>query len=126
MSGRLTTWRGNAARGLVVLALLLVIAYVVIWIYRVLAGFPVLNAVQPPTVRVAIVLTGFAGFVLDTSSLMRTTIETIVEATLDMLINRNFGFRISITPRKWESRQLLTALTTYAHQYEFKGSPECM
>jgi uncharacterized membrane protein len=94
MPGRLTTWRGDAASGLVVLVPLLVIAYVVIWIYSVLASFPVLNAVQPPIVRVAIVLAGFAGLVLVTGSLMRTTTGTIVEATLDTLVNRIPGLRI--------------------------------
>ncbi|ADE01988.1 DUF502 domain-containing protein [Haloferax volcanii] len=94
MPGRLTTWRGDAASGLVVLAPLLVIAYVVIWIYSVLASFPVLNAVQLPIVRVAIVLAGFAGLVLVTGSLMRTTTGTIVEATLDTLVNRIPGLRI--------------------------------
>lgn len=94
MAGRFRTWRGNAVSGLVVLAPLLVTVYVVTWIYNLLASFPVLNAVQPPIVRVAVVLVGFAGLVLVTGSLMRTTTGTVVEATLDTLVNRIPGLRI--------------------------------
>lgn len=100
MTGLLATWRRDTISGLVVLAPLLVTVYVVAWIYTLLAGVPVLDSVRPPIVRVVIVLVGFAGLVWVTGSLMRTTTGTIVEATLDTLVNRIPGLRIAYNASK--------------------------
>lgn len=86
------------------------------WIHNLLASFPVLSAVQPSIVRVAIALFGFAGLVLVTGSLMRTTTGTIVEATLDTLVNRIPGLRIVCRASKTGIETDIDGTDHYARQ----------
>ena len=85
----MSAWKRDAASGLVVLVPLLTSAYVVIWLYRLIANLPFLEqAIDSPQLRVLLTLVVFSLLVLGIGYLMRTAFGTIVENAIDNAMNR--------------------------------------
>jgi uncharacterized membrane protein len=83
----MSSWRRDAASGLVVLVPVLVILFVLNWLYSQVADLPVVRTIpQPYGVLVALVV--FAMLVLSVGYLMRTTAGRIAERVLDGAMNR--------------------------------------
>jgi len=88
----MASWKRDFASGLVVLAPLLVTLFVLLWFYRQVAGIPV--PVEEPPLRVALTLVMFVLLVFAIGYLMRTAVGTILETTLDDLMNQLPGLRV--------------------------------
>jgi uncharacterized membrane protein len=97
----MSTWKRDAASGLVVVVPLLVIAFVLSWLSRRLAGLPLVSSITTettpippeyaelvPVVRVVVALVVFSLLVLSVGYLMRTTVGQVVEGLIDGLFNR--------------------------------------
>ena len=85
----MSVWKRDVASGLVVLVPLLVSAYVVVWIYALIANLPFLSqAIDSPQLRVALTLVVFALLVLGIGYLMRTAFGTIIENAIDNAMNQ--------------------------------------
>lgn len=92
------------ASGLVVLIPLLVTFYALRWLYRFVAGFPlveqlaptlpVIGAIDPELSRVLVTIAGFLAVVLGIGYLMRTAFGRVLEDNVDRMINRLPGFRM--------------------------------
>ncbi|MFB6106578.1 MAG: DUF502 domain-containing protein [Halobacteriaceae archaeon] len=90
----MSSWKRDAASGLVVLIPLLVTAYVVAWLYLAIAALPFLQNIEPPVLRVALTLVVFVLLVFAIGYLMRTALGSIVEAAIDDVMNRLPGLRV--------------------------------
>jgi uncharacterized membrane protein len=111
----MSTWKRDAASGLIILVPIIVTLYVVLWLYGAVANVPLLETVidegnftsvtignevifgaatQAELVRVILTLLMFGALVLSIGYLMRTAVGGIVEEAIDDLINRVPGLRI--------------------------------
>jgi len=96
------TWKRDFGSGLIVLAPLIVVALVVRWIYRHIAAFPLVGALEPawlpgalvPLYRVVIAVGVFAMLVLGVGYFMRTTLGRFAESQIDEFINRIPALRV--------------------------------
>ncbi|PSQ33568.1 hypothetical protein BRD09_00460 [Halobacteriales archaeon SW_10_68_16] len=88
----MVTWKRDFASGLIVLLPLLVTVFVLLWLYNRLAQIPV--PVASPPLRVALTLVVFVLLVFSIGYMMRTALGTVVESTLDDLMNRLPGLRV--------------------------------
>jgi len=83
----MSSWKRDFASGLVVLAPILVILFLLNWLYSQLVDLPIVQSLpQPYGVLIALVV--FALLVLSVGYLMRTAFGRIVEETIDDLMNR--------------------------------------
>ena len=92
-----SSWKRDIASGLIVLVPVLVTAYVVAFVYQVIANLPFLRDTLdglPVAVRVLITLVLFGFLVLAIGYLMRTTVGDILEEALDGVMNRLPGLRV--------------------------------
>lgn len=101
----MSSWKRDAASGLVVLLPILVTLYVVIWLYNAIANVPLLQRVVKPgmlgqnpalveLVRVLLTLLIFVALVFSIGYLMRTAMGRLMERSIDDLINRVPGLRV--------------------------------
>ena len=91
----MSTWKRDAASGLVVLLPILLTLYVVYWLYGAIANIPFLEqAVPDPMLRVLLTLLVFVLLVFAIGYLMRTALGSILETLIDDLINRLPGLRV--------------------------------
>lgn len=88
------SWRTAFTNGLVVLTPFLVTFLVLGWLYRLLVGLPVFTAIQPPMVRVAVLLVVFTSSALSVGYLMRTTLGTFLDRTIDAVFELLPGARV--------------------------------
>jgi uncharacterized membrane protein len=112
----MTTWKRDFASGLIVVAPLLVILFVLGWLYSQLSriGFPRIE--NPPSwlapyaevIQVVIALTVFVLLVFSAGYLMRTTAGRLVESMLDGAINRVPGLRVLYNASKLAVETALT------------------
>jgi uncharacterized membrane protein len=86
------TWKRDFASGLIVLAPLLVTAFILTWLYNRLKGVPV--DIQPAPLRVLLTIVVFILLVFAVGYLMRTAVGGFVEASIDDLMNRLPGLRV--------------------------------
>lgn len=92
-----SSWKRDIASGLIVLVPILVTAYVVAFIYQLIANLPFLQTTLeglPVAVRVIITLVLFGLLILAIGYLMRTTVGDILEESLDGVMNRLPGLRV--------------------------------
>ncbi|MHB9286976.1 DUF502 domain-containing protein [Halobacteriales archaeon Cl-PHB] len=87
-----TSWKRDFASGLIILAPLLVTAYIVFWLYNRIAGIPV--QIEPPILRVALTMLVFVLLVFAVGYLMRTALGGIVEGVIDDVMNQLPGLRV--------------------------------
>ncbi|PSQ18619.1 hypothetical protein BRD00_04865 [Halobacteriales archaeon QS_8_69_26] len=103
----MSSWKRDFASGLIVLGPVLVSAYVVAWIYGIVAGFTPEQVVSPALleeaglnpaytefVRVLVALVVFVILVFAVGYLMRTTVGALFESALDDVANRVPGLRV--------------------------------
>jgi len=88
----MAAWKRDFTSGLIVLAPLLVVLFVVSWLYSNLASIPV--AIQPPPLRVAVTLVVFVLLVFAIGYLMRTALGGVLEGILDDVVNQIPGLRV--------------------------------
>jgi len=88
----MAAWKRDFTSGLIVLAPLLVVLFVVSWLYSNLASIPV--AIQPPPLRVAVTLVVFVLLVFAIGYLMRTALGGVLEGILDDFVNQIPGLRV--------------------------------
>ncbi|MCO8242515.1 MULTISPECIES: DUF502 domain-containing protein [unclassified Haladaptatus] len=116
----MSSWKRDAASGLIVLAPLLVSAYIIAWLFMKIAGLPFLvglssfayfgGAITIPgvLVRVGIVLAVFTALVFSIGYLMRTTLGSVMENTIDGIMNRVPGLRIVYNASKMAAETALS------------------
>jgi len=103
----MSSWRRDAASGLVILVPILVILIVLNWLYSRMADLPVVRTLpQPYGVLVALVV--FVMLVLSVGYLMRTTAGRLVERGLDSAMNRVPLIRILYNASKLAVETALT------------------
>jgi uncharacterized membrane protein len=91
----MSSWKRDAASGLVVLIPIIVSFYVVAWLYNAIANVPFLtNAIEDDLTRVLLTLVVFALLVLAIGYLMRTALGSLVENAIDDVVNRVPGLRV--------------------------------
>jgi len=89
----MATWKRDFASGLIILVPILVTAYIIFWVYNALAGIPI-PTIGNPVFRVAITVTVFVLLVFAVGYLMRTALGTVLERTLDDVMNQLPGLRV--------------------------------
>ena len=91
----MTSWKRDAASGLIVLTPILVTLYIVYWLYRNIAGLPILTSAIPnPALRVLVTVAVFVLLVFAVGYLMRTAAGRLFEGVIDSLANRLPGLRV--------------------------------
>lgn len=101
----MTSWKRDAASGLVVLIPILVTLYVVIWLYSAISAVPLLqqiiqaelfggNMIVAELARVILTLLVFGALVLSIGYLMRTALGRLIEQGIDNVVNRVPGLRV--------------------------------
>lgn len=98
----MATWKRDFASGLIVLLPLIVLILIVQWIYRHIAGFPLIRSLEPawlygpfvPFYRVFIAMVVFGLLVYGVGSFMRTTLGRYLEGWIDDVINRIPALRV--------------------------------
>jgi uncharacterized membrane protein len=116
----MATWKRDFASGLVVLVPVLVTAYVVAWLYGVVASVTPASVVRPELladlgvstaytelVRVAVTLSVFVILVFAVGYLMRTTAGSLVEGVIDDVANRVPGLRVVYNASKMAAETAL-------------------
>ncbi|WP_331235450.1 DUF502 domain-containing protein [Natronorarus salvus] len=108
----MSTWKRDAASGLVVLVPIIVTIWVVWWLFRFIANLPLIeNQITNPGLRVALTLVLFALLVLAVGYLMRTALGSIVEAAIDDVMNQVPGLRVVYNASKMGVETALTGTT---------------
>lgn len=116
----MATWKRDFASGLVVLVPIIVTLWVIVYLYNVIAGAPLVNAVDEellatlgfgwlPTdvVRVLVTIVVFLTVVFAVGYLMRTALGNVAEDKLDDLINRLPGLRVVYNASKMAAETAL-------------------
>ncbi len=83
----MSSWKRDAASGLIVVVPILVSFYVVSWLYFRLAGIPVLGGLEEP-LKVGLLLVVFGAVVLAVGFLMRSALGSFVEGLVDTAVNQ--------------------------------------
>ncbi|ODR79486.1 hypothetical protein BG842_05670 [Haladaptatus sp. W1] len=116
----MSSWKRDAGSGLIVLAPLLVTAYIIAWLFLKIAGLPFLEdlpkyvlfggliKIPPALIRVGIVLAVFTALVFSIGYLMRTTLGSVVENAIDGTMNRVPGLRIVYNASKMAAETALS------------------
>lgn len=121
----MSSWKRDAASGLIVLLPLLVTLYVIGWLYGQVASITPLQFLQTSVFvamgfspdaaaaiaeffRVLVSLLVFALLVLATGYLMRTAVGSVLESVLDDLINQLPGLRVIYNASKMAIETALT------------------
>ncbi len=109
------------ASGLIVLGPLIVTFWVVLWLYNLIAGTPFLAVIDADLlaivglawavefIRVVLTLLVFSFIVLAVGYLMRTAVGSVLESTLDRVINRVPGLRVVYNASKMATETALTS-----------------
>jgi uncharacterized membrane protein len=103
----MSSWKRDAASGLIVLAPLLVTAYIVAWLYFQIAKIP-FPAELKSYQRVLITLVVFTTLVFSVGYLMRTTVGSLVENTIDGMMNQLPGLRVVYNASKMAAETALS------------------
>lgn len=116
----MSSWKRDAGSGLIVLAPLLVTAYIIAWLFLKIAGLPFLEnlpdyilfggliKIPGDLIRVGIVLAVFTALVFSIGYLMRTTLGSVVENAIDGTMNRLPGLRIIYNASKMAAETALS------------------
>lgn len=107
----MSSWKRDIASGLIVILPLVVSAYIIGWLYLALAGVPLLQDIQSPPLRVLTVLVVFWMLVLSVGYMMRTAVGSLVESTIDNVMNRLPGLRVVYNASKMAAETALSDTT---------------
>ncbi|MFB6160128.1 MAG: DUF502 domain-containing protein [Haloferacaceae archaeon] len=84
----MSTWKRDAASGLIVLVPVLVIVLIANWLFTQIADLPFVERITPIWLRVVIAVVVFVSLVFAVGYLMRTTVGRLFESYLDAAMNR--------------------------------------
>ena len=109
----MTTWKRDFASGLIVLVPLIITGWVVYWLYGWIARLsPTGVLVENPLLEVFLSLLIFGLFVLAVGYLMRTAVGSLVEGTIDGMMNQVPGLRVVYNASKMAIETALSDSTT--------------
>jgi len=83
----MTSWKRDAASGLVIVLPILICVFVVYWVFRRIADVPVLNSMAP-WLKVLVLLAVFTVTVMGVGYMMRTKVGDAFELWVDEMANR--------------------------------------
>jgi|SRR6056297_724619 uncharacterized membrane protein len=104
----MSSWKRDAASGLIVLAPLLVTAYLVAWLYLQVAKVPIPGANLKDYQKVMITLVVFTTLIFSVGYLMRTTVGSLVENAIDGMMNQLPGLRVVYNASKMAAETALS------------------
>ena len=104
----MSSWKRDAASGLIVLAPLLVTAYLVAWLYLQVAKVPIPGPELKDYQKVMITLVVFTTLVFSVGYLMRTTVGSLVENAIDGVMNQLPGLRVVYNASKMAAETALS------------------
>jgi uncharacterized membrane protein len=107
----MSSWKRDIASGLIVILPILVSAYIIAWLYLAIAGIPVLQEIEPTSVRVLTVLVVFSMLVLSVGYMMRTAVGSLVEGAIDGVMNQVPGLRVVYNASKMAAETALSDTT---------------
>jgi uncharacterized membrane protein len=107
----MSSWKRDIASGLIVILPILVSAYIIAWLYLAIAGIPVLQEIEPTSVRVLTVLVVFSMLVLSVGYMMRTAVGSLVEGAIDGVMNQVPGLRVVYNASKMAAETALSDST---------------
>lgn len=108
----MASWKRDAASGLIVLVPIIVTLWVVWWLFRFIANLPLIEGAVPnPALRVIVTLVVFALMVFAFGYLMRTAVGSLVEGTIDAIMNQVPGLRVVYNASKMAVETALTGTT---------------
>ena len=107
----MSSWKRDIASGLIVVVPIVVTAYIVAWLYLVLASIPFLQDITPGPLRVGTVVVVFSMLVLSVGYMMRTAVGSLVEGVIDGAMNRLPGLRVVYNASKMAAETALSDTT---------------
>ncbi|WP_276280214.1 DUF502 domain-containing protein [Halorussus caseinilyticus] len=106
----MSSWKRDAASGLIVLLPILVTLYIVHWLFKQIARIPI-PGVADPVYRVALTIVVFTMLVLSVGYMMRTAVGSLVEGAIDGMMNRLPGLRVVYNASKMAAETALSDST---------------
>jgi uncharacterized membrane protein len=106
----MSSWKRDAASGLVVLLPIIVTLYIVHWLYKQIAQVP-LPGVDNELYQVALTIVVFTMLVLSVGYMMRTAVGSLVEGAIDGVMNRVPGLRVVYNASKMAAETALSDTT---------------
>jgi uncharacterized membrane protein len=106
----MSSWKRDAASGLVVLLPIIVTLYIVHWLYKQIAQVP-LPGVDNELYQVALTIVVFTMLVLSVGYMMRTAVGSLVEGAIDNVMNRLPGLRVVYNASKMAAETALSDTT---------------
>jgi uncharacterized membrane protein len=106
----MSSWKRDAASGLVVLLPIIVTLYIVHWLYKQIAQVP-LPGVETEVYQVALTIVVFTMLVLSVGYMMRTAVGSLVEGAIDGVMNRVPGLRVVYNASKMAAETALSDTT---------------
>jgi uncharacterized membrane protein len=106
----MSSWKRDAASGLVVLLPIIVTLYIVHWLYKQIAQVP-LPGVDTELYQVALTIVVFTMLVLSVGYMMRTAVGSLVESAIDNVMNRLPGLRVVYNASKMAAETALSDTT---------------
>ena len=106
----MSSWKRDAASGLIVLLPILVTLYIVHWLYKQIAQIP-LPGVENELYQVGLTIVVFAMLVLSVGYMMRTAVGSLVEGVIDGVMNRLPGLRVVYNASKMAAETALSDTT---------------
>ncbi|WP_137286631.1 DUF502 domain-containing protein [Halorussus salinisoli] len=106
----MSSWKRDAASGLIVLLPILVTLYIVHWMFKQIARIPI-PGVADPVYRVVLTIVVFTMLVLSVGYMMRTAVGSLVEGGIDGMMNRLPGLRVVYNASKMAAETALSDST---------------
>jgi uncharacterized membrane protein len=106
----MSSWKRDAASGLVVLLPIIVTLYIVHWLYKQIAQVP-LPGVETEAYQVVLTIVVFTMLVLSVGYMMRTAVGSLVESAIDNVMNRLPGLRVVYNASKMAAETALSDTT---------------
>lgn len=106
----MSSWKRDAASGLIVLLPIIVTLYIVHWLYKQIAQVP-LPGVDNEVHQVLLTIVVFAMLVLSVGYMMRTAVGSLFEGAIDGVMNRLPGLRVVYNASKMAAETALSDTT---------------
>ncbi|USZ66889.1 DUF502 domain-containing protein [Halorussus salilacus] len=106
----MSSWKRDAASGLIVLLPIIVTLYIVHWLYRLIAQVP-LPGVETEAYQVMLTIVVFGMLVLSVGYMMRTAVGSLFEGAIDGMMNRVPGLRVIYNASKMAAETALSDTT---------------
>ena len=103
----MSSWKRDAASGLVVLLPIIITLYIVVWLYQLIAQVPLPGEMREAE-KVLLTIVVFAMLVLSVGYMMRTAVGSLFEGAIDGVMNRVPGFRVVYNASKMAAETALS------------------